>query len=386
LSGESEHAVEPALAEDETRRARRRIELARLLERAEIVAFDDNRRPSFERLQRRMHVTAPSSVRRLAASTPVVYAIFDLLFCDGRSLLGRPYTERRAALEGLGLDDGYHSPQVEAAVRLNTNESPFGPSPRVLAAVRAEAAESLRLYPDPTAMGLREALAAYHHVTPEQVFVGNGSDEVLAHAFVALLKHEAPLLFPDITYSFYPVYCRLFDITYETVALNDGLPIRLADYRRRAQGGGDQAAQDPDWKATGICGSNTPHPERWRGERNSGHKSSVDTETVDASRRDRGAFHGPFAFSDDAEPESLLRRCHGSGVSQPSGVADLRSVIGLVERLCVDTSGASRRCQCMGSGTGFTRSCNSVSSGTPPLSTTSMEAPGVREWARERGE
>ena len=69
----------------------------------ELVAFDDAGKPSFERLQRRMHVTAPSAVRRLSASTPVVYAIFDLLFLDGHSLMGRPYAERREALEALGL-------------------------------------------------------------------------------------------------------------------------------------------------------------------------------------------------------------------------------------------------------------------------------------------
>src|SRR5438552_5078257 len=119
-------------------------------------------------------------------------------------------------------------------VKLNTNESPFGPSPRVLEAIRAEASDTLRLYPDPQATALRTALAAYHQVRPEQVFVGNGSDEVLAHAFVALLKHEAPLLFPDITYSFYPVYCRLFDIACETVPLDQAMQIRLAEYRRPA--------------------------------------------------------------------------------------------------------------------------------------------------------
>src|SRR5258705_8372204 len=93
-------------------------------------------------------------------------------------------------------------PRMAELVKLNTNESPLGPSPRVLEAIRAEAAETLRLYPDPQATALRLALAAYHKVQPEQVFVGNGSDEVLAHAFAALLKHDAPLLFPDITYSF----------------------------------------------------------------------------------------------------------------------------------------------------------------------------------------
>ena len=108
-------------------------------------------------------------------------------------------------------------PRMSNVVKLNTNESPFGPSPRVLDAIRAEAAETLRLYPDPEATALRRALAAYHGVRPEQVFVGNGSDEVLAHAFVALLKQDAPLLLPDITYGFYLAYCRLFGIQAETV-------------------------------------------------------------------------------------------------------------------------------------------------------------------------
>ena len=125
-------------------------------------------------------------------------------------------------------------PRMADLVKLNTNESPLGPSPRVLEAIRSEAADTLRLYPDPLASALREALASYHQVRPEQVFVGNGSDEVLAHAFAALLKHDAPLLFPDITYSFYPVYCRLFGIAFETVPLDEAMRIRIADYRRPA--------------------------------------------------------------------------------------------------------------------------------------------------------
>jgi histidinol-phosphate aminotransferase len=119
-------------------------------------------------------------------------------------------------------------------VKLNTNESPLGPSPRVLKAIRGAATDTLRLYPDPQATALRAALATYHQVRPEQVFVGNGSDEVLAHAFTALLKHDAPLLFPDITYSFYPVYCRLFGIACEAVPLDQAMQIRVADYRRPA--------------------------------------------------------------------------------------------------------------------------------------------------------
>lgn len=125
-------------------------------------------------------------------------------------------------------------PRMTELVKLNTNESPLGPSPRALDAIRREATDLLRLYPDPTATALRTALADYHQVKPEQVFVGNGSDEVLAHTFAALLKHDAPLLFPDITYSFYTVYCRLFGITHEVVPLDESMRIRIADYRRPA--------------------------------------------------------------------------------------------------------------------------------------------------------
>jgi histidinol-phosphate aminotransferase len=125
-------------------------------------------------------------------------------------------------------------PRMAELVKLNTNESPLGPSPRALEAIRGEAIDTLRLYPDPQATALRAALAGYHQVRPEQVFVGNGSDEVLAHAFAALLKHDAPLLFPDITYSFYPVYCRLFGIAYEAMPLDQAMQIRVADYRRPA--------------------------------------------------------------------------------------------------------------------------------------------------------
>jgi histidinol-phosphate aminotransferase len=125
-------------------------------------------------------------------------------------------------------------PRMAGLVKLNTNENPLGPSPRALEAIRDAAVDTLRLYPDPQATALRAALATYHGVRPEQVFVGNGSDEVLAHVFVALLKHDAPLLFPDITYSFYPVYCRLFGIACETVPLDQAMQIRIADYCRPA--------------------------------------------------------------------------------------------------------------------------------------------------------
>jgi histidinol-phosphate aminotransferase len=122
-------------------------------------------------------------------------------------------------------------PRQDGIVKLNTNENPYPPSPRVLAAIAA-ATERLRLYPDPRALALRETIAAHCGVTPKEVFVGNGSDEVLAHTFQALLKHEAPLLFPDITYSFYPVYCGLYGIRYEEVPLDAAMGVEIADYRR----------------------------------------------------------------------------------------------------------------------------------------------------------
>lgn len=121
-------------------------------------------------------------------------------------------------------------PKLANLVKLNTNENPYGPSPRVIEALRAEAADTLRLYPDPNSDRLREAIGTFHGVAPNQVFVGNGSDEVLAHAFQALLKHELPILFPDVTYSFYPVYCGLYGVEYREIPLTDSFEIRVDDY------------------------------------------------------------------------------------------------------------------------------------------------------------
>ncbi|MBB3976931.1 histidinol-phosphate aminotransferase [Rhizobium azooxidifex] len=123
-------------------------------------------------------------------------------------------------------------PRIADLVKLNTNENPYGPSPKAIAAMQAAVSDSLKLYPDPSALGLRQAIAKAYGVEPEEVFVGNGSDEVLAHAFVALLKHERPLLYPDITYSFYPTYCGLFGIEAVEVPLRDDYTIDIADYRR----------------------------------------------------------------------------------------------------------------------------------------------------------
>ncbi|MFV0600460.1 MAG: histidinol-phosphate transaminase [Brachymonas sp.] len=121
-------------------------------------------------------------------------------------------------------------PKIPNLVKLNTNESPYGPSPLALQAIAQATGDSLRLYPDPNADAFKSALAVRFGVQPNQVFVGNGSDEVLAHAFMGLLQHERPLWFPDITYSFYPTYCRLYGIKSRLVPLADDFSLRADDY------------------------------------------------------------------------------------------------------------------------------------------------------------
>jgi histidinol-phosphate aminotransferase len=121
-------------------------------------------------------------------------------------------------------------PRIPDLTKLNTNENPYGPSPQVIEAINQCVNDGLRLYPDPSSTELRETVANYYDLTAEQVFVGNGSDEVLAHAFFAFFQQSRPLLFPDITYSFYPVYCRLYGIDYRTIPLNDALAVDLEPY------------------------------------------------------------------------------------------------------------------------------------------------------------
>ncbi|MFZ5653447.1 MAG: histidinol-phosphate transaminase [Pseudomonadota bacterium] len=127
-------------------------------------------------------------------------------------------------------------PREPGIVKLNTNENPYPPSPRVLKAVRAAADERLRLYPPPEADELKAAIAAYHGVARDQVFAGNGSDEVLAHVFFGLLNHGRPVLFPDLTYSFYRVYCGLYGIPWREVPLTGDYAIDIAAYRGPAGG------------------------------------------------------------------------------------------------------------------------------------------------------
>lgn len=123
-------------------------------------------------------------------------------------------------------------PKMANLVKLNTNENPYGPSPKVIEAIQAELNDSLRLYPDPEGESLRQTIADYHSVKPGQVFLGNGSDEVLAHIFYALFQHGQPILFPDVTYSFYPVYCGLYNIVGTKVPLTDSFEINPDDYKQ----------------------------------------------------------------------------------------------------------------------------------------------------------
>lgn len=120
---------------------------------------------------------------------------------------------------------------MQRLVKLNTNESPYGPSPKAIAAIEAQNNSDLRLYPDPEGTALKNAIATLHDLNPNQVFLGNGSDEVLAHVFAGLLKQSKPVHFPDITYSFYPVYCKLFGIEYKTVPLGQNFEINTTDYK-----------------------------------------------------------------------------------------------------------------------------------------------------------
>ena len=121
-------------------------------------------------------------------------------------------------------------PHAGNLLKLNTNESPYEPSPAVLTAIAAVTGDSLRLYPDPESVELKQAIAGRNGLRAEQVFIGNGSDEVLAHAFQGLLKHNLPLYFPDVTYSFYPVWCELYGLAHRDVPVAQDFSIDPAAY------------------------------------------------------------------------------------------------------------------------------------------------------------
>jgi histidinol-phosphate aminotransferase len=134
---------------------------------------------------------------------------------------------------GLRHIDPYvpgEQPKGKKIVKLNTNESPYPPSPKVLEAIRKAASEDLRRYPDPFSDELRRAAADYYKIDMKQVFVGNGSDEILAFCYLAFFNPGERILFPDITYSFYPVYSRLFGIPYREIALTRDLYVPVRDF------------------------------------------------------------------------------------------------------------------------------------------------------------
>lgn len=120
-------------------------------------------------------------------------------------------------------------PQDKKYIKLNTNENPYPPSPHVIEAIKQAANEKLKLYPEPTCKELRAVIAQYYNLKPEQVFAGNGSDEILAFSFLAFFNPGQPIFFPDITYSFYKVYAELFHIDYQLVPLDSEftVPIKL---------------------------------------------------------------------------------------------------------------------------------------------------------------
>ena len=122
-------------------------------------------------------------------------------------------------------------PKIDGLIKLNTNENPYPPSAKVYEAISRANNIKLALYPDPDATELKESIANYYKVKIDQIFVGNGSDEVLAHIFLALLKKESPLLLPDISYSFYSVYCSLYQINYKIIPLDNKFRINPIDYK-----------------------------------------------------------------------------------------------------------------------------------------------------------
>ena len=121
-------------------------------------------------------------------------------------------------------------PEQDTSLKLNTNENPYGPSPRVLAALKNGISDNLRLYPDPESVELKKTIANYHNIDTANIFVGNGSDEILAFIFQGFFKQNHPIVFPNITYSFYPVYCKLYEINFNVIPLKSNFEINLNDY------------------------------------------------------------------------------------------------------------------------------------------------------------
>lgn len=133
-------------------------------------------------------------------------------------------------MDSLSVYQAGEQPQDRTYIKLNTNENPYPPSPRVLEKIHGITARDLHLYPDPQSEHLRQTIADYYGLKINNVFVGNGSDEVLAHAFMALFRQIYPICFPDISYSFYPVFCGYFGIEYQLLSLTDDLDIDIGRF------------------------------------------------------------------------------------------------------------------------------------------------------------
>jgi histidinol-phosphate aminotransferase len=144
--------------------------------------------------------------------------------------MSRFFTSKHGALTPYTPGE---QPRDKKYIKLNTNESPFPPSPRAMEAA-SEAAGRLQLYPDPTYKALHEAIAAYHGLTPEEVLVTNGSDEILNFAFMAFCDKDHPAAFPNITYGFYSVFATLNHVPYTEIPLNSDFTVNTADYKGTA--------------------------------------------------------------------------------------------------------------------------------------------------------
>ena len=121
-------------------------------------------------------------------------------------------------------------------IKLNANENPYPPSPKAVEAIKNFNADKLRLYPDANALALKQALADYYGVEVKNIFLGNGSDDVIAVAFQALFNSDLPIAYPDLTYSFYPVWCSLFGISYKTYPVGEDFRINPEDYKEKNGG------------------------------------------------------------------------------------------------------------------------------------------------------
>ncbi len=141
--------------------------------------------------------------------------------------MSRFLSQRFAALEAYTPGE---QPQDIQYVKLNTNESPFPPSPEVIAAVSAAQVAKLNLYPDPTCRVLKEKLAALCGLAPENVFISNGSDDILNFSFMAFCDESRPVAFPAISYGFYPVYADLYHLPYTAIPLRENFRLEPEDY------------------------------------------------------------------------------------------------------------------------------------------------------------